>query len=97
MKHNRLHLITNVKYASVTNRPDAYEYYNAIVTRWFYRFMAAAMAAGDPQLALELHQRLEAAGLRPDGLTYTSLIQVGEGRVGGGVAVRLRWELRGCD
>lgn len=46
MKHNRLHLITNVKYASVTNRPDAYEYYNAIVTRWFYRFMAAAMAAG---------------------------------------------------
>lgn len=39
--------------------------------------MAAAVAGGDCPLALQMHQRLRSAGLRPDGLTYTVLIQVG--------------------
>ena len=43
----------------------------------FNTLMAAAVASGDCPLALQMHQRLRSAGLRPDGLTYTVLIQVG--------------------
>ncbi len=45
--------------------------------------MTAAVAGGDCPLALQMHQRLRSAGLRPDGLTYTVLIQVGGAPVAG--------------
>lgn len=43
----------------------------------FNTLMAAAVGAGEPGLALELHQRLLRAGLRPDALTFTTLVKVG--------------------
>ena len=49
----------------------------------FNTLMSAAVAAGEPQLALDMHARLRASGLRPDGLTYTTLIQA-HGRLGHG-------------
>lgn len=48
---NRLQLIDNARMWTVTGQPDAYEHYNAIITRWFYRLMAAAMAAGLAEVA----------------------------------------------
>lgn len=48
----------------------------APTTDTFNTLMAAAVAAGRPQLAVELHGRMDATGLRPDALTYTTLLQV---------------------
>lgn len=42
----------------------------------FNTLMGAAVGAGEAGLALELHQQMRRAGLRPDGLTYTTLIVV---------------------
>lgn len=41
----------------------------------FNTLMSAALAADDGFLALDLHRRLLAAGLRPDGVTFTVLLQ----------------------
>lgn len=41
----------------------------------FNTLMAAAVEAGEGALALTLYERLEGAGLAPDGLTYTVCIQ----------------------
>jgi leucine-rich PPR motif-containing protein len=53
----------------------------APTTDTFNTLMAAAVAAGEPRLALELGTRLRGAGLRPDALTYTTQIQA-HGRLG---------------
>ncbi len=53
---NRLQLITNIRLAEVTNRPDAYEHYNAIVTRWFYRVVAAGMFAAGCKIVVGICQ-----------------------------------------
>jgi leucine-rich PPR motif-containing protein len=47
----------------------------------FNTLMAAAVAAGECPLALDLAQRLRGAALNPDALTYTILIQA-HGRLG---------------
>jgi len=54
----------------------------------FNTLMSASVAVDDAELALELHRRLQDAGLRPDGLTYTVLIQAHArlGRVSDAVA-----------
>jgi leucine-rich PPR motif-containing protein len=54
----------------------------------FNTLMAAAVGADDAQLAVDLHARMCAAGLREDGLTYTVLIQAHSrlGRVSDAVA-----------
>lgn len=41
----------------------------------FNTLMSAAVSAGEPQLAVDLFQRLLSANLSPDGVTYTVLIQ----------------------
>ena len=41
----------------------------------FNTLMSAALVADDAYLALDLYQRLLAAGLRPDGVTFTVLLQ----------------------
>ncbi|EFN58087.1 hypothetical protein CHLNCDRAFT_34493 [Chlorella variabilis] len=57
----------------------------------FNTLMAAAVAAGQFQLALDLAGRLAAAGLRPDGLTYTTLIHA-HGRLGQASAAAAAFE-----
>lgn len=47
----------------------------------FNTLMAAAVRAEEPALAVEMHTRLRRAGLRPDALTYTTLIKA-HGRLG---------------
>jgi pentatricopeptide repeat protein len=42
----------------------------------FNTLMVAAVAAGEPALALDLQQQMVAAGQRLDALTYTTLITV---------------------
>jgi leucine-rich PPR motif-containing protein len=45
----------------------------------FNTLMSAAVEADDAPLAVELHKRMQAAGLAADGVTYTVLIQVRKG------------------
>ena len=47
----------------------------------FNTLMSAAVGADEGHLALDLHQRMLAAGLRPDGVTFTVMLQA-HGRLG---------------
>lgn len=51
----------------------------------FNTLIGAAVASGDPGAALGLWRRMREAGVRPDTLTYTNLIQVG-------IALRVIWQ-----